>query len=116
MRRFLLPAVVGVLALALGVGLGQMNAKTEIVERTVEVEKTVEITPPACIEALDLAAEGFGYTADFADVTSKAFTAIGNFDVAAFDPLLVEMNDLTEKVSGLAPRLAPLSSACRAAA
>lgn len=114
MKRFLLPTVIGVLALALGFGLGQTNAET--VEKMVEVEKQVEVTPPICLEALDLAAEGFGYGATGAEAASDAFTAISNFDVAGIEEATGRIEEATDLMNALTPQLSEASDACRAAA
>lgn len=103
-----------VLGLLLGFGLGQMNAKTETVEKMVEVEKRVEVTPQACLEALDLAGEGFDIGADASDAASDAFTAISNFDVAGIEAATARIEEATDLMNALSSPLGEASQACRA--
>lgn len=118
-RKWILPAGLAVAGLVLGFGAG-VGAKPEPVievqEKIVEKEVTVEVTPPECIEALDLAAV---LVEDLAKVPAIAADGMG----AALDQDVAGINAVTERLktakAGLDLQKEPLGAAvsvCRASA
>lgn len=102
--------------LMIGFSIGLSQAKTETVEKMVEVEKRVEVTPPVCLEALDLAGEGFNIGATASEAASDAFTAISNFDVVGIEEATARIEEATDQMNALSLPLSEASGACRAAA
>jgi hypothetical protein len=115
-KRWLLPAGIGVVCLIAGYGVGQSNADPIEVEKLVEVERLVERTPPACIEALDISGEGFEIGAEAMGYSADAMQAIANFDIVGIEEATVNLDGTTNRMNALQDDLGAASSACRAAA
>ena len=104
------------IALVGGVLIGRSMAPEVRVEtrtRTVDVERTVEVTPAICLEALDLAGEGFQYSYEAADANSEALEAVASFDVAGITAATEKIEAITDKVVDLTSRLTPAVEGCR---
>lgn len=107
-RPWLLPTVVGVAALFVGfaAGGGEPEVVTEEVEVVVEkevvkeVEVPVEVSSPDCLEALDLADEGFTIMAGMMDAITKV-------DVPA-------MQERTAELEGMSNPYNMAKTLCRA--
>jgi hypothetical protein len=113
-KRHWLILTVGVVALALGSGIGAGNAKTETVEVikevqvpgpervvTKEVKVNVPTVPASCLEALTLNEEAFDIASESLGYVSK-----GQFAAA---------NASTSRLNALAPKVNAAKAACRAA-
>lgn len=104
--------------LVLGLSLGTMNRPDPV---TVTVEKPVEkivekkVTPVACLTALDLSEQAFGYAAESMGYMSKALTAAGDMDVAAITQASADLKVVTPKMEALSPRVNAAKAECRAA-
>jgi len=123
-RWYTKPVVIlPVAAFILGSGLGVMNkpdpVRVEVPgpERIVEkpVEKRVEVTPTACLTALDLSDEAFGYAAEAMGFMSDAMTAAGNIDLAGVKAANEGLNKTTPKMTKLKDPLQEAKAECRAA-
>jgi hypothetical protein len=116
--------ILPVAAFILGSGLGAMNkpepVRVEVPgpERIVEKEKRVEVpvTPAACLTALDLADEAFGYAAEAMGFMSDAMTAAGNLDLAAITKANEGLDRTTPKMKALKDPMQAAKAECRASA
>lgn len=116
MRRFLALAVTAAGFLVIGIFIGRLGGPEPRVEtrtRTVDVERTVEVTPAICLEALDLAGEGFQYSYEAAQASADALDAVSTFDVAGIDAATRRINAVTEKVEALTPQMVTAVEGCR---
>lgn len=84
-----------------------------IVNKTVEVDKPV--TPAACLTALDLSEEAFGYAAQAMGYMSDALTAASKFDTAAITQANTDLKAVTPKMTALKDPMNAAKSECRAA-
>ena len=87
-KPWLIPTLVGVAALALGFSVGGALVQPEVITETKEVEVVLEVANPDCVEALDLADEGFSVVADIME-------AITDRDPAAMAEGNRELNSLS---------------------
>jgi hypothetical protein len=126
-RRWLWPILAVLLFLA-GVGIGSANkgtpaadplatpqATVTVTPPAVTTTKTVEKAPPACVEALDIASEGFRLAAESLSYSNDATQAAARLDAAGIRKATAGTESVTAKLNVLAPKLATASSACRAA-
>lgn len=124
---WLLPAVVAVLAGSIGYGAAggaaaapEANVVTEtkevevIKEVEVPVETIVEVTPAACLEALDLAADGFDIAADMIGLIEPAARAGLEVNVDAISEITSSMAASNAQLEELTPRASAASTQCRA--
>lgn len=86
-RNWLLPVSVGAGALVLGLAIGAAMVEPEVITETVEREVTVEVSSPDCLEALDLADQGFTIVADIMDSITRS-------DVSGIRSGNAELNDI----------------------
>jgi hypothetical protein len=125
------PWLVGIAAaLVIGVTIGaagQTEPTTGLQTDTDTVTETVEITPQACIDALDTAEAAFGiassfagYTSDLAYTASEAVYAAAYGDYLALESLTADVESINAGINGLTADLTPLvdeynadSAACR---
>lgn len=119
--RWLVPTIVGVVALSVGAGLGTAGSSTTptatpvTVTQTVPgptvtvpgpsvevpgktVEKRVEVTSPKCLRALDAADKAIGLSGEGFTIASEMMTALTNFDP---DAMAAE----TQKLEALHPKM-----------
>lgn len=125
LRSVLLSTATCVAGLALGAGIGAQMQPDAVVKTvtqevpvevvkwktntvTEEIEVEVPTTPDACLEALDLADEMRALADDFSDQAARAlplipdaFTAGAEFDQAAVDEILAELDDQTADLDSL---------------
>lgn len=85
-RNWVLPVGVGVGALVLGLAVGATTVEPEVV--TVEKEVIVEVSSADCLEALDLADEGFTIVADIME-------SIYNTDVSGIRAGNQDLNNIS---------------------
>lgn len=117
-------AAVGTGALLLGVivGAGGQPEPVEVVREVPGPERVVtktvekEVTPKACLEALDLSQQGFTYSSEAMGYMSTALTAAGNFDVATLEQTKLDLEKLTPKMGALTMPMQKANSDCRAGA
>jgi hypothetical protein len=117
-KRSKLPGIVGIVALIAGITIGASGGESEAATPTAKVEtktvtETVEKTPQACLDALDVADEGFEVSSELVGTAGKAFAAISELDVAELHKLNADMDPLTGKLNKLAPRYVAAKEACR---
>lgn len=130
-RSWLRTAGLAVAAAVIGYGAAggapaapEAQVVTETVEKRVEVpvevpvekivEKRVEVASPACLEALDLAAEGFGIAANYVGLIEPAARAGLDQDVDAINSIIGKMEVNGQLLSELTPAAAAASEKCRA--
>lgn len=120
-----LPIVTAVVAFGLGTGAGGSSteaatpepAPTVTVTSPPKIETktvTVEKTPAACLEALDLSQKGFGYSAEAMGYMSDAMTAAASFDVATIEASSAKLKVLNPKIGALTSPMQTAVAACRA--
>lgn len=98
-RAWLIPAGIAALALLLGISIGVSGRPAPVtIEKT--VEKPVNVTPPACTQALDLYEQAMDGLS-----TSLGYIMDGNYSAAGTN---------TAKVKALAPRVNAAKAECRA--
>lgn len=118
-------AATAVIALGIG-GAGNSTAAPvtvpgpeRVVTKTVQgpervVTKTVTKSSPKCIEALDLADEGFTIASQSMSAAGEGFTAAGNLDVAGINAAKVKIEATGGELGDLAPSYNMAKAACRA--
>lgn len=82
------------------------------------VEKRIEVvtTPPACLTALTLSEQAFGYAAEALGYSNDALKAASRLDVAGINAAKDKMDVLNPKIATLSPQLNTAKADCRAAA
>jgi hypothetical protein len=83
---------------------------------TKTVDKPVEVTPEACLKALDLSEQGFSYSAEAMGYMSDALTAASKFDVAAMQKANADLEGVSPKMKELTTPMRSAATECRAAA
>lgn len=78
-----------------------------------EVEVIKEVTPPSCIEALDLASEAVGVFAEIQSTVSPALTAAVTWDSAALEALTSKIQRHNEEIEVITPELGIVVNECR---
>ncbi|MFC9335849.1 hypothetical protein [Arthrobacter sp. NPDC057009] len=122
-RKWLLPVGLAVAGLVLGFGAG-MGAKPEpeivvqekIVEKEVEVEVVKEVTPPSCIEALDVTQEAIELFSTYPEMANDAVQAAGTFDTAGLQAATRKIETFNSDLGKLTPKVGAPVAACRLAA
>lgn len=116
-------AAIALLALALGLTACSGSpaeaepAPVPTVTVTAEpVVKEAEVTPQACIDALDLASEVMHVMAEVQDLVKPALRSAADRDVAELERLVGEMTEHNESLDGIEVPLAEAVSACRGSA
>lgn len=108
--------------LGIGASMGGASEPAEpevkTVTKEVEVEKIVEVevTPEACIEALDLAGESLTILSDLPGMISEAAIAGTTFDTAAIEDIAGRVGTIEGQINTLTPQVGAASSECRASA
>ena len=74
---------------------------------------TKTVTPQACLDALDYADTGFGYSAESMGFASEAFTAAANLDIDGVEAAGNDLSEVTDKFTALAPDYNAAKAACR---
>ncbi len=119
-----------------GIGAGGSTAVepevvTETVTKTVEVEVPsepeviteietvtetveVEVTPSACLEALALADEGFGYAADGMGAAGDGFGAVARSDVAGLEEATTRMIESGNNINAIVTTYQVAKAECQA--
>ncbi|WP_104138750.1 hypothetical protein [Arthrobacter sp. ZGTC131] len=119
--KWFLPAGLAVAGLVLGFGAG-VGAKPEpeivvqekIVEKEVEVVK--EVTPPSCIEALDVTQEAIELFSTYPEMAHDAVQAAGTFDTAGLQAVTRKIETFNSDLDKLTPKVGAPVAACRLAA
>lgn len=70
-------------------------------------------TPKSCLEALDLAEEGFQFAADAMYAASDAFTAINSLDLDALDQAAADMGAANGDIESISEEYRAASADCR---
>lgn len=83
-------------------------------ERVVEHRVEVPIVPQVCLEALDLADQGFGHSAAAMSHAQDGFIAISEYDSKGLEEATRGMESSADKLNALAPRYNAAKAACRA--
>jgi hypothetical protein len=91
----------------------EVTASPQIIEKT--VEKKVEVTPQACLDALDEADQGFTIASKGFDKVSEIVQAMSVLDVDTALEKIDELNDITGDMSALSGPYNADKAACRAA-
>lgn len=73
-------------------------------------------TPAVCIEALDLATEGFANNADAMEAVQDYTEAVADADGAAARRALADLDATNQRLEDLAPEASAAARACRAGA
>lgn len=120
---------VAVLGLTLGAATSAGGSEPEVVTKTVEVEVPgptetitetayvdVEVTPPACLDALDIAGQAMSIMAESAGLAGDGIEAAAYGDVAGLDRVTAQVGDLNEDLNTLNPDLSAAVDECRAGA
>lgn len=128
-RSWLRPAGLALAAAVIGYGaaggtpaapepevITETKVVTETKEVEVPVEVPVEVTPAACIDALDLAAEGFLVAASYVPLIEQAARAGVNQDAAAINAVIGAMKASNADLQDLQPLVTDASAKCRASA
>lgn len=85
---------------------------------TETVTEEVDVTPAACVEALDYADEGFNIAADYIGVSARAFTIAGDAlanPLAVDDGTVAELEGILEDMTGYNADLEAISGPYNAA-
>lgn len=112
--------ILPVATLILGLGLGMSN-RPDPVTNTVTVEKPVEkivekeVTPQACLTALDKAGEVIDISGEVVRVMSEGFSAVSTMDVAGVAAVGPKVQEQTAKLKALTPSYVAAKTECRAA-
>jgi hypothetical protein len=110
-------ALVAAVALA-GCG-GTATSTPTVTKTTTKVDirtETVKEVPEACLKALDLADEGFGYAGDALNAAQDGFAAIQDFDADALDAAAEDMKTAGDKTAGITEDYNSYKAQCRKAA
>ena len=124
-RRWVRPvafSAAGVLTLFIGVGIGASGSDApadakpaptatvtaEPIVETETVTETVEVTPEACLDAIDYADDliltmgDVGLlAAQYIDLIPRAFEAGMDYDIAASEQIIADMDELTAQVEDM---------------
>lgn len=87
-----------------------------IVTKTIEVKvpgPATNTTPDACLKALDLADEGFGYAGDGFEAAADALTAVSTLDVDGINAATEKLNTAGEGVGAISADYNTAKAACR---
>ena len=76
-------------------------------------DKTVEVTPAACIEALDRAEAVFDIAIEGFDLTADGFNAAAEFDLAALERAGIELNALAPEMGEARQQYNTAAASCR---
>lgn len=85
-------------------------------ERTVTTEVEVPVTPPECIEALDLAADMIGNLAEVGTLASDGVMAAYNRNGPELEAVTSKVTALNQKITDGTPAVGAATQACRASA
>lgn len=110
---------VGVTAFVLGIAASPSTAEPETVTETVTVtaepeEVQVEVTPQACLDALDDADTALVMAGDGFSVVADAFGASADLDVYALEVALGELESMTPLMEAAMDTYVASSTQCRA--
>ncbi len=114
--------VTGVLAMVIGTAIGASGQPKPVItevpgpERVVTKTVEKEVTPAACLKALDLSEQGFSYAAEAMGYMSDALTAAGNLNVPAMQKANADLAVVSPKMKQLTTPMKTASTECRAAA
>jgi hypothetical protein len=121
-RKWVPYAALGASMLFIGVAIGASGQPdpVEVVKTvpgpTKTVTKEVEVTPAACLKALDLSEQGFTLSAEAMGYMSDALTAASQFDTAAIQQANSDLTELNPKIKALTAPMKSAATECRAAA
>lgn len=73
-------------------------------------------TPAVCIEALDYAARGFGYSADASEGAQAAAEALADGDVSRARDTFADIAEANDAMASIADEAGRAAAACRAGA
>jgi hypothetical protein len=105
--------IAAVIGLLIGAGIGVAGQKAEpATAETVTV--TEEITPPACLEALELADQGFTYAGEAMGAASDGFEAGSRFDIAGIEAATERISQAGDKIEAITADYQAAKAACRA--
>jgi hypothetical protein len=109
------------LVLGFGAGVGNKPEPVTIekiveVEKEVEVEVVKEVTPPACIEALDVATEAIELFGTYPEMAADAVKAAGSFDTPGLNAVTKRIETFNSDLGKLTPKIAAPVAICRGSA
>lgn len=99
-----------------GAGLGYATTEPEIIEKTHTVTETVEVTPQACITALDASSQAMDIMADIMDTVPDAVVAAATGDVATLNEQTATIGSLNTDMASIREGMGDAPNECRAAA
>jgi len=103
--------------LALTAGLGIGGANTEATSASGEpVVETVNVTPDACLEALDYAEEVIDYAADGMSAAADVMLAASQLDVAGIEEATARIREAGDAAERIGPAYRAARDECRSAA
>jgi hypothetical protein len=109
-RAVVIAAVVGAL---LGIGAG--TAAQPEPSTVTRIEGVLEVAPQSCLEALDLADEGFGYAGEALQASADGFDAASRFDVAGIEAATERIELAGDHVEGIITDYQAAKAECRSA-
>lgn len=122
--RKILTAAAAIIILLIGVGIGSAGrtpapAATPTPTVTVTpaaVEVPVNVTPPDCLKALDLAGEAISMLSESPKLASEGIYAAYNRDADAIGAVTVKVKALNTRINDATPALGAAAQSCRASA
>jgi hypothetical protein len=108
-RAVVIAATVGAL---IGIGAG---AATRPEPSTVTRTEAVEVAPQSCLDALDLADEGFTYAGEAMGAASDGFDAASRFDVDGLNAASDRITAAGDKIQGITAAYQAAKADCRSA-
>jgi hypothetical protein len=100
------------IAAVIGAGAG---AATQPEPNTVTKTEIVEVAPQSCLDAIDLADEGFTYSAEAMDAAADGFGAASRFDVAGLNAASDRISAAGGKIQGITADYQTAKADCRSA-
>jgi hypothetical protein len=110
-RAVVIAAVAGLLV---GAGIGASAKEVAPATPAETVTLTEEVTPPACLEALDLADQGFTYAGEAMGAASDGFEAGSRFDIAGIEAATERISQAGDKIEAITADYQAAKAACRA--
>lgn len=117
-RKWVLPASLAVAGLLIGGGVGGVIGYGEkpepvTIEKVVEKEVEVPVTPTACITAIEDSAAMIDRLLGLADISSAAISAVAEDDIPALDRQTQKVKDLNADIEDMAGPLAVAVENCK---
>jgi hypothetical protein len=107
-RAVVTAAVVGAL---LGIGAG--TAAQPEPSTVTRIEGVLEVAPQSCLDALDLADEGFTYAGEAMGAASDGFDAASRFDVAGLNDASARIRRAGDQIESITADYQAAKADCR---